>query len=482
MALTWQPTRTARAIQPATGIISTCPREDDILYYLRRRQSHWLNTSYALTHGLWQRAVDDKLLGYIYARSLGVATPSVLFCDPQGPIALPETWPESWGCCFAIKPLYGFNDFGVMLVEHGVDRFTGAILGGREDVLEHLRTQGVPQLHRSTVYVETIVRPEAASFDANATPPDYKFLTFGSEVASVAIIAARKTKEACMAWVDKNYQRTDQHGCVCKEINAFTPCSYKHCDLGFPKRPVQWASMVETAARLGRAIGVHMRIDLYSAGRKGTPVLGEFTPWHANGKMHCDMHPLRAPFGRGRSDRSPSATPRGATYRRNGLSGKRDHVDACYLGRVWREHGEREGGKFDPRPPQVLRGWPALMYNERAKCLAATKLLAPPRRARERLQKHFERQKQQAQQKPPPHQKPAPHQKQQTQRTQQRVQKARIGATAAMGLPRRGAMSLLQTNWTREDLASDRRRSRQVARRGRNYDPRTDPTSKLYGT
>ena len=28
-------------------------------------------------------------------------------------------------------------------------------------------------------------------------------------------------------------------------------------------------------------------------------------------------------------------------------------------------------------PPPVLRGWPALMYNEQAKCLAAVRLLKP---------------------------------------------------------------------------------------------------------
>ena len=77
-----------------------------------------------------------------------LTTPSVLFCDPRGPAALPEEWPASWGCCFAIKPLYGFNDFGVMLVEDGVDRFTGEPLGGRDDVLRFLRKQGVPRLMR----------------------------------------------------------------------------------------------------------------------------------------------------------------------------------------------------------------------------------------------------------------------------------------------------------------------------------------------
>ena len=103
---------------------------------------------------------------------VGVATPSVLFCDPRGPLFLPEEWPTEWGCCFAIKPLYGFNDMAVMLIEHGIDRFTGARLRGREDVLTHLRQSNVPQLHRSTIYIETIIRPEEGLYSPTATPPE----------------------------------------------------------------------------------------------------------------------------------------------------------------------------------------------------------------------------------------------------------------------------------------------------------------------
>ena len=303
----------------------------------------------------------------------------------------PDKWPDEWGCCFAIKPLYGYADFGIMLVENNVDRFSGALLRGRDDVLRHLRTQGVPRLHRRTVYVETIVRPEAALYGRNETPPDFKFMMFGNHVASVAIIEARKTRNACMAWVDANFRRTDLHGCVCREINGDSPCLYKHCDKGLPPQPKQWHEMVRVAKKLGNIVGVHMRVDLF-AGKFGGPVLGEFTPWHANGKMHCDLRPVSqgdtwtaaaasiAPRGNGSSSRRKAAKAErvpGSLRRRDGLSGETHTVDACAMGRLWQEHGREEGGPHDPRPPAVLRGWPALMYNEQAKCLAATRLLKP---------------------------------------------------------------------------------------------------------
>ena len=367
---TASPGQRAMAIRPATGMPSPCRSEVDILYQLRKRQTRWLNTSFVLQRGLWQRAIDDKLLGYIFARSQGVATPSVLFCDVRGPLALPDAWPASWGCCFAIKPLYGYNDFGVMLVENGVERFTGTVLRGRDDVLRHLRRQGVPRLRRSTVYVETLIRPEAGLYSVNATPPDFKFLLFGSKVASVAIIDGRKTADSCMAFVDEAYERTDVHGCVCREVNEFSPCAYRHCDRGLPPRPRQWERMVDVAKKLGEVIGIHMRIDIY-ASRTGLPVLGEFTPWHANGKMHCDLRPAEHAAG--------------SVRRRNALTGAVSRVDACRLGRMWRDAGGDEGGPHDPKPPPVLRGWSALMYNEHAKCMVATRLLRPPRAARGRL-------------------------------------------------------------------------------------------------
>ena len=223
----------------------------------------------------------------------------------------------------------------------------------------------MPRLHRRTVYIETVVRAERQQYAHNATPPDFKFFMFGKTVGSVAIIAGRKTADACMAWVDEDFKRTDLHGCVCREVSKLSPCSYRHCDTNFPPKPTQWESMVRLARRLGSTVGVHMRIDLF-ASASGVPTLGEFTPWHSNGKMHCDMRPL-----------NPSKLVPGATRRRQGVTGETHWIDMCRLGRQWSEAGAEEGGQTGLETPAVLRGWPALMYNERSKCMAATKMLKP---------------------------------------------------------------------------------------------------------
>ena len=179
-----------------------------------------------------------------------------------------------------------------------------------------------------------------------------------------------------MAWVDAAHQRVDRHGCVCREVTEDAPCAYTHCNRGSPPQPKQWHSMVRTVKKLGNVIGIHMRIDLY-AGETGAPVLGEFTPWHANGKMHCHMRRLTA--------NQVNATQSHFIFRRDGLTNEMHRVDPCQLGRQWREYGPAEGGSFDPRPPHSLRGWGALMFNEEAKCAAAIKLLRPTRMDRASL-------------------------------------------------------------------------------------------------
>lgn len=187
--------------------------------------------------------------------------------------------------------------------------------------------------------------------------------TFGSRVATVAIITARKTRDSCMAWVDAAYRRTDLFGCVCQRVNALEPCAYKHCDRGLPPQPQQWQTIVRTVKKLANIIGVHMRIDMFATD-DGTPVLGEFTPWHSNGKMHCHLRAI-----------SNATREAGAATRKNGLTGESRTVDVCALGRIWRDAGREEGGRHDPTPPSMLRGWGAIMYNEHAKCAAATRML-----------------------------------------------------------------------------------------------------------
>lgn len=87
-----------------------------------------------------------------------------------------------------------------------------------------------------------------------------------------------------------------------------------------PKRPALHSDRaLHAARRLGAALGIHYRIDLYIT--NDTVYLGEFTPWHGLGKHLCAMELV---------------------------NGK---LDACAFGRLWNEHGELEGGHNASVPP-----------------------------------------------------------------------------------------------------------------------------------
>ena len=64
-------------VRPGQGATSACLPQHDYLRYVRLRQTRWLNSSYVLSNNIWQRAIDDKILGYIFARSVGVP---IAFC------------------------------------------------------------------------------------------------------------------------------------------------------------------------------------------------------------------------------------------------------------------------------------------------------------------------------------------------------------------------------------------------------------------
>lgn len=93
-----------------SGLHTPCGKDTEFNALVQRRQRRWKDGQYIVRRGLWQAAIDDKILGFVFARKLGIVTPDVLFCHSKGYSMLPEAWPRTWGCCFVIKPLYGFND------------------------------------------------------------------------------------------------------------------------------------------------------------------------------------------------------------------------------------------------------------------------------------------------------------------------------------------------------------------------------------
>ena len=82
-----------------------------------------------------------------------------------------------------------------------------------------------------------------------------------------------------------------------------------------------YAAALRAVKRLGAALGVHYRVDMYLT-PGGVPVLGEFTPWGLLGAAHCVIR-----------------------HSHHGM------LDACTFGRLWAKHGQVEGGTNDSATP-----------------------------------------------------------------------------------------------------------------------------------
>lgn len=318
-----------------TSMLPTCPAQYDFLSLLRKRHADWSGQLYLRSHNLWQAAVNEKRLGYAFAESVGVRSPRLLCCSCEL-AALPGKWPAHWGRDFVVKPPNGHSGRGVLLLSNGVDIFSGQRFDGAAAVRALYARQGLG----NTVVVEQLVKPDPGRNHTTAT--DYKFLMFGDKVGAVFVVQNRHSKRACSLYVDDKWRRVDSHGCAWFERqvppHAHPHGGYKPCADDTPS-PRGWARLVGAARRLGGALGVHMRIDLF-LDELGVPRLGEFTPWHGHGSNHCGS--------RRRSDGS---------------------VDACYLGRMWREGGV-EGGPIRP-PPRAFARWEALQRNGSAQCMLA---------------------------------------------------------------------------------------------------------------
>lgn len=98
---------------------NNCPPEHDYHVKVLERRKRWrraMTNSFDLaeTGAIWQMALDAKLLGMLFAQSLGVRTAQMIGCYTAGPAALPDKFPESWPDRVVIKPVLGANGEGAL--------------------------------------------------------------------------------------------------------------------------------------------------------------------------------------------------------------------------------------------------------------------------------------------------------------------------------------------------------------------------------
>ncbi len=157
----------------------------------------------------WPSLVDDALIGHIFARAHGVATPRVIACLPSAH-SLPTAWPVSYGPRFVVKEIGRYNSDGVCFIDRvgGSPHSTlgtGAVVLGRADAK---RVCGISS--KSGVMVEEAVGKRMGT----QLPREYNVRTFGETIGGVAVVSGRRTPDECTAWFDEEFERIDGHGCV----------------------------------------------------------------------------------------------------------------------------------------------------------------------------------------------------------------------------------------------------------------------------
>ena len=196
---------------------AACSDDVNILSLMPERLTRWKSGDRG-----WASALENKIVGWAFARSLGVATPRILHCASR-PADLPPAWPSQWGARFVVKPLHGSSALGVLLLDGGVDRLSNRTVRGRDDVLALYRKHRKAGWTRQPVLVEEMVQRPGGE-----PALDVKFYMLGGKFGGAYIDlgpadrhgASHKRRKdvnarACVAWVDADGQtRTDRHGCV----------------------------------------------------------------------------------------------------------------------------------------------------------------------------------------------------------------------------------------------------------------------------
>ena len=211
------------------------------------------------TYAPWQSLVDDALIGHIFARAHGVATPRVIACLPSAR-SLPTSWPVSYGPRFVVKEIGRYNSDGVCFIDRvgGSPHSTlgtGAVVRGRADAK---LVCGISS--KSGVMVEEAVGKRMGT----QLPREFNVRTFGETIGGVAVVAGRRTPDECTAWFNEEFERIDGRGCVVDSRSGAAAASKRSrlCPKGLysPLRP-QYCPVCRAHAHVRTARVVHRATD-----------------------------------------------------------------------------------------------------------------------------------------------------------------------------------------------------------------------------
>jgi glycosyltransferase involved in cell wall biosynthesis len=210
-----------------------------------------------------EKFISKKLIGEKYALSHGVPVVPKFFVttdydDPRFS-NLPNT--------FVLKSSVGYSAKQVFPVDGGINVFSGEPISV-EIILNHLKSDEFVQNQEHSLIVEELIEDEFGY----KIPLDYKFFMFGEKIAAIQVIdrSSKIKKEQVQGFYDEKWNKIPLDiWPIRKEVDKFL-------------KPTQLDNMSKAAKKLGKALGMYMRIDFYAS--KNAFYLGEFTPTPDGGK------------------------------------------------------------------------------------------------------------------------------------------------------------------------------------------------------
>ena len=318
-----------------------CPATESFLDLVKaRRDTYTADPVGVMEDGYWYNIIEDKLAAKIFAKEDGIATPELLYCSDD--IADIDTWslPTGGNTGIVIKATGLHSGNGVFVLPNGFDQveLLSGVSMSRTDIKTALDRLGV------TKY---IIEKYVAGPNDTPIPDEYKIHMFNGEVGSIIYTTNRGSSCECFAELDADWNRVDMNGCFrsageekkdssgqCTQIDFANGQLLTMKGLDFcsstPDKPSNLDDIIATAKAVSERIGVYMRIDML-VGADGTAMVGEFTPGHTNGRVHCS-----------------------AKVDANGC------VDSCFLGRLWSDTSSGPGllhGGDGTVVPVGLRDW-----------------------------------------------------------------------------------------------------------------------------
>lgn len=232
---------------------------------LKERRARWRKDDHKYN---FLQMIDDKLGGYIYATKLGIRTPRVLFCGKAKDISQNM---HLLGNKYVIKPLKGHSSRGVKVVKDGVELLT------KERVSYDILAKQYNGDEKETI-VEELIESANPKYDG-LIPPDFKFFVYEGGVSEIMWQMDRNKGQKCR----DSFDVVSSQKSLLKEVGGLSmPSCSQDTRNALDDAPRQKA-MEDAVQILASNAGPNwIRIDMFDSKDYG-PVLGEFTPFSAEG-------------------------------------------------------------------------------------------------------------------------------------------------------------------------------------------------------